>query len=80
MKLLLARASLNEKPTETTLEAIEAKVEASGGHIFYFDKANSDKVLLALIDHFDAKGLSVYHRRVKYGLEEGEYMYEVHIL
>ncbi len=80
MKLLLARNELDKKPAQITLDEISAKVESGGGHIFYFDKDNTDKELLSLIDYFDKKGLSVYHRKVKYGLEEGDYMYEVHIL
>ncbi|WP_297963296.1 HP0268 family nuclease, partial [uncultured Campylobacter sp.] len=33
-----------------------------------------------LVDFFDTKGFSVYQRIVRYGLNENEYMYEVHIL
>lgn len=48
--------------------------------IFYFDKENSHKDLVALVEHFEEKDFSVYLREVKYGLDEADYMYEVHIL
>ena len=34
----------------------------------------------ALVEHFEGKDFSVYLREVKYGLGEGDYMYEIHIL
>lgn len=79
MELKLARMELDSKPKTISLEKIEATVKQSG-KIFYFDKDNSHKDLIALIKHFEQKGLSVYHRTVKYGLDENDYMYEVHIL
>jgi len=80
MELKLARNELSAKPKSISLEKIEAEVENSGQKIFYFDRENSHKDLIALIEFFENKGLSVYHRSVKYGLDENEYMYEVHIL
>jgi translation initiation factor IF-2 len=44
------------------------------------DKENSHKDLVALVEHFEAKGFSVYLRDIRYGLGESDYMYEVHIL
>ena len=70
MELKLARAELDAKPKTISLEKIEAAV----------DKENTHKQLIALVEHFEEKGLSVYHRTVKYGLDESDYMYEVHIL
>lgn len=55
-------------------------VDKDGQKIFYFDKENSHKDLVALVEHFETKGFSVYLREIKYGLGEGDYMYEVHIL
>ncbi|GEM_PF-101686 len=84
MQLLLARAEINAKPVAIQLEEIEAQIKDENGKIsgkiFYFDKDNAHKDLIALVGHFEERGLSVYHRVVKYGLEESEYMYEVHIL
>ena len=38
------------------------------------------KQLISMVEHFEKKGFSVYHRIVKYGLDESQYCYEVHIL
>ena len=80
MALKLARAELDTKPKTISLEKIESAVLKDGGKIFYFDRDNSHKQLIALVEHFENKGLSVYDRTVKYGLDENDYMYEVHIL
>lgn len=78
MKLKLARTTLKSKPKMIELEKIEE--ELSKKSIFYFDKENTHKELKALIEHFEEKGFSVYMREVKYGLDENEYIYEVHII
>lgn len=80
MELKIARTLLNEKPKSITLAKIEEAVKKEGQKFFYFDKDNSHKQLISLVEHFEKKGFSVYHRSIKYGLDEGDYMYEVHIL
>lgn len=80
MQLKLARTELASKPKSVKIEDLQAQVEKSGQKIFYLDKENSQKDLAALVDFFDTKGFSVYQRIVRYGLNENEYMYEVHIL
>jgi hypothetical protein len=80
MQLKLARTELSAKPKSVKLEELEEQVQKSGQKIFYFDRENSHKDLIALVEFFENKGLSVYHRSVRYGLNENEYMYEVHIL
>ncbi|MDO4674240.1 HP0268 family nuclease [Campylobacter sp.] len=80
MDLKLARNLTNEKPKTISLGKIEDAVDKEGQKFFYFDKDNSHKQLIALVEHFEKKGLNVYHRVVKYGLDEQDYMYEVHIL
>ncbi|CAD7287210.1 HP0268 family nuclease [Campylobacter suis] len=80
MELKLARNEIDAKPKAISLDKIEAAVNKEGQKIFYFDKENSHKQLIALVEHFEEKGLSVYHRTVKYGLDDNDYMYEVHIL
>ena len=80
MELKLARTLLSDKPKVISLEKIEAAVEKEGQKFFYFDKENTHKQLLALVSHFEKKGISIYHRVVKYGLDENDFMYEVHIL
>lgn len=80
MELKLARTALNEKPKTIQLDKMEEILARDGEQIFYFDKDNPHKNIMKLIDHFEAKGLSVYYREVRYGLGDGDYMYEVHIL
>lgn len=80
LSLKLARTELSSEPVSIEIDKIEEEIKKSGQKIFYFDRENSHKDLIALIEFFESKGLSVYHRTVKYGLGENEYMYEVHIL
>ena len=80
MQLKLARTELASKPKSVKIEDLEEQVQKSGQKIFYFDRENSHKDLIALVEFFENKGLRVYHRSVRYGLNENEYMYEVHIL
>ncbi len=80
MELKLARKELSAKPKTIKLEKIEEVIEKEGQKIFYFDKDNSHKDLVALVEHFEDKELSVYLREVKYGLGDDDYMYEIHIL
>ncbi|MEY3090475.1 MAG: hypothetical protein RL113_791 [Pseudomonadota bacterium] len=78
MKLKLARTTLKAKPKTIELSKIEEELATRS--IFYFDKENSHKELKDLIEYFEEKGYSVYMREVKYGLDENEYIYEVHII
>jgi len=78
MKLKLARTTLKAKPK--TIEVKNIEEELADKSIFYFDKDNSHKDLKELIEYFETKGFSVYMREVKYGLDENEYIYEVHII
>lgn len=80
MELKLARSELSKSPKSISFEKIEESLNKNGQKIFYFDRENSHKDMIALIEFFEEKGLSVYHRTVKYGLDDNEYMYEVHIL
>ena len=80
MELKLARTQLDAKPKTISLEKSEAAFTKDPQQIFYFDRENSHKQLIALVEFFEEKGLSVYHRTVRYGLNENDYMYEVHIL
>ncbi|MDQ7085177.1 MAG: HP0268 family nuclease [Sulfurovum sp.] len=78
MKLKLARTTLKAKPKIIALKKLEEDLATQS--IFYFDKDNSHKELKAMIEHFEEQGFSVYMREVKYGLDENEYIYEVHII
>ncbi len=78
MKLKLARTSITAKPKLIEVDKIEDDLEKKS--IFYFDKDNSHKDLKAMIEHFEEKNYSVYMREVKYGLNDDEFIYEVHIV
>jgi len=78
MKLKLARTTLKAKPKTIELKKLEE--DLANKSIFYFDKDNSHKDMIALIEHFEEMGHSVYMREVKYGLDDNEYIYEVHIV
>jgi len=80
MDLKLARTELSAKPKKVSLSSVEKSVEQEGQSIIYFDKENSHKDLVELVEHFESKSNSVYLREVRFGLSEGDYMYEVHIL
>jgi len=80
MDLKFARIDILSKPKKADVAKMEATVEKDDSVIFYFDKDNSHKDLLSLQDHFEAKGKSFYMSEVKYGLSDGEYMYQVHII
>jgi len=80
MELKLARINLESKPKSIKLEKIEEAVQKEGQKIFYFDKENSHKDLVALVEYFEEKDQSVYLREVKYALGDDDYMYEIHIL
>jgi|AAUQ01.1.fsa_nt_gi hypothetical protein len=78
MELKLARTSLNATPKGITLEEIEENLEKKS--IFYFDKDNSHKDLKNLIEYFEGHEYSVYMREVKYGLNDEDFIYEIHIV
>ncbi len=78
MKLKLARTALKAKPKTIELKKLED--ELANRSIFYFDKDNSHKDLKEMIEYFEEKSYSVYMREVKYGLDDNEYIYEVHII
>jgi len=80
MELKIARSQNDKKPKKVDVQKIESMVEKEGSVILYFDRENSHKDLLALQEHFENEGKSVYMREVRFGLADNEYMYEVHIL
>ncbi len=80
MELLFARNELTEKPKKVQLDKIKEELNKSGEKIFYFDRDNSHKDMMSLVDSLEDEGYNVYFREVKYGLADDEYMYEVHAL
>ena len=80
MELLFARNELNEKPKKVQLDKIKEELKKNNQKIFYFDKDNSHKDMMALVDALEGDGYNVYFREIKFGLADDEYMYEVHAL
>ncbi|MDX4069505.1 HP0268 family nuclease [Aliarcobacter skirrowii] len=80
MELLLARNELNEKPKKVQLEKIKDELKKEAQKIFYFDRDNSHKDMMALVESLEKEGFNIYFREIKYGLADDEYMYEVHAL
>ena len=80
MELLFARNELNEKPKKVQLDKIKEDLKKDNQKIFYFDRDDSHKDMMALVDALEAEGFNVYFREIKYGLADEEYMYEVHAL
>ena len=56
MELLLARNELNEKPKKVQLEKIKDELKKEAQKIFYFDRDNSHKDMMALVEALE-KGL-----------------------
>lgn len=80
MELLFARNELSEKPKKVQLDKIRDELKKDSQKIFYFDRDNSHKDMMALVDALEKDGYNLYFREVKYGLADEEYMYEVHAL
>ncbi len=80
MELLIARNELNEKPKKVQLEKIKDELKKEGQKIFYFNRDNSHKDMMALVEALEKEGFNIYFREIKFGLADDEYMYEVHAL
>ena len=80
MELKVVRTELKAKPKTVSLEKIGKDIEKRGEKIFYFDRENSHKDLMEMVEYFEEKGLSVYFKEIRYGLDENDYLYEAHIL
>lgn len=80
MELKIVRSDVSGKPKKTDLKKIEEIVNKTGSAIIYFDRDNSHKDLIALGEHFENSEKSFYMREVRYGLNDNDYMYEVHVL
>ena len=80
MDIKLARTHSNEKPAKITIKKLEEMLEEKKSDIFYCDKENSHKEMQAVLEYCEKKGKHAYFREVRYGLDEGDYMYEMHIL
>jgi len=81
MELLIAREELTQKPKKMQLDKVKEELKkSSNAELLYFDRDNSHKDMMALVDALEEDDYNVYFREVKYGLADDEYMYEVHAL
>ena len=71
---------IDSENSSITLKEIGAMVKEKESVILYFDQENAHKDLVSLVEKFEEKDYSVYLKEVKYGLDESDYIYEVHIL
>lgn len=79
MDFKLAKQDLQEKSEKITLKQIQEMVKKEG-KIFYFSNENNHKDLVKLTESFQKEGRSAYLREVKFGLDNEEHIYELHIL
>ncbi|MGK0256110.1 MAG: hypothetical protein ACI81I_000719 [Arcobacteraceae bacterium] len=80
MDILLARKEITSKPKKVNFEKLLEDLVKNEEEIFYFDRENSHKDMMAIVDKFEAAGYTVHFREVKYGLSDDEYLYEIHSL
>ena len=80
MDILLARKELTAKPKKVNFEKLLEELAQKEEEIFYFDRENSHKDMMAIVDKFEDAGYAVHFREVKYGLADEEYLYEIHAL
>ena len=80
MDILLARKELTSKPKKVNFEKLLEELAQKEEEIFYFDRDNSHKDMMAIVDKFEEAGYAVHFREVKYGLADEEYLYEIHSL
>ncbi len=64
MELLIARNELNEKPKKVQLEKIKDELKKEGQKIFYFDRDNSHKDMMALVEALEKEGFNIYFERL----------------
>jgi len=80
MDILLAREELTSKPKKVKFEKLLEGLSKNEEEIFYFDRENSHKDMMTIVDKFEEAGYTVHFREVKYGLADDEYIYEIHSL
>ena len=71
---------MKSQKKKVQLEKIKDELKKEGQKIFYFDRDNSHKDMMALVEALEKEGFNIYFREIKFGLADDEYMYEVHAL
>lgn len=81
MDIKLAREQIDKKPTKISIKKLEEMIDSStNGSFFYCDKENTEKEMGEIVKYFEKKHKRVFVREVRYGLDMGDFMYEVHVL
>ena len=80
MELKLARTELTTKPKNISFEKLLERIKQDNNAIFYFDKTNAHKDLMEAIKRFEKEGYSTYFKEVRYGLDQEDYLYQIHVL
>ena len=81
MEYILAQTDVEAKQVKKiTIEEIEEISNSGKISIIYLDGINSEKDIMKLIAYFNKKNRNVYVREVKFGLDQNEYLYEIHII
>jgi dynactin complex subunit len=80
MNILLARQTEKSKPKKISIKTLKEQLNTKIDKLFYFDKDNTHKQMLDLVELFEKDNYTVHLREIKYGLDEDNYMYEIHFL
>ncbi|RAX58843.1 hypothetical protein CCZ01_01215 [Helicobacter monodelphidis] len=80
MEVKQARKQLDGKIDKITSEQILEQLQENGQKILYLDKENSAKDIKKFCDIFSKKGFSVHYHEIYYGLDSGDFLYEVHLI
>ncbi len=80
MDILLAREKASSKPKKISVSSLKEQLNNKTDKILYFDKDNTHKQMMNLVETFEKEDYTVHLREIKYGLGEDNYMYEIHFL
>ena len=80
MKLKFAKKELKGKSKIVDINTIIEGLKDVNEKIFYFDRENEHKDLMKFVDTLEEMGYRVYLREIRFGLNDNDYLYEVHIL
>jgi len=80
MQLKFAREDLTKEPKVVDVDKLLVEIEEKKPVIYYLDKTNNPKDIVAFAEKVEKTKSNIYLREVKYSLDEDDYMYEVHIL
>jgi hypothetical protein len=80
MEILLARETITSKPINVKIAELKKNLSNTTDQLFYFDRDNSHKDMMSLIESFEDDNFTVHFREIKFGLEEDAYLYELHII